>query len=177
MACQIRQFFWQFFSKLLCLSAVVLLLAISFGAASLPATASIRTMEEAPGQILVQSRHTLRDNTGNSWQVVLFKRVKNGAIASVDLRLVGFPGAAEVAPAKPLQITTRDGKIFAAADRFSGKSPAANVGEYMLQDILPQLPVNSSLRLLLPISGERSSQLEIPLPVVLEWQDIATHSN
>lgn len=158
--------------KLLC-SAVVLLIWMSLWVISPPAIASIRTIEEAPGQILVQSRHTLRDNGGNSWQVVLFKRVKNGALANINLRLVGFPGAAEFAPGKPLQILTGEGKIFTAVDSFSGKSPAPNVGEYLLEDILPQLPINSSLRLLLPLAGEKTAQLEIPLPVVLEWQNIA----
>ncbi|HEY9865617.1 MAG TPA: DUF3122 domain-containing protein, partial [Candidatus Obscuribacterales bacterium] len=59
-----------------------------------PAHATIRQQQEAPGQMLYQSRHSLRDETGTAWQVVLFKRVKNNQIDTINLRLVGFPNQA-----------------------------------------------------------------------------------
>ncbi len=36
----------------------------------LPAFATVTQIEEAPGQMLYQSRQNLRDRTGKSWQVV-----------------------------------------------------------------------------------------------------------
>jgi hypothetical protein len=39
-----------------------------------PSYALVRTIEEAPGQILVQSRHQVRDQNRSVWQVLLFAR-------------------------------------------------------------------------------------------------------
>nr|WP_223212307.1 DUF3122 domain-containing protein [Microcystis aeruginosa] len=39
---------------------------------SLSALALTRQQLEGPGQLLYQSRHSLRDDTGSPWQVVLF---------------------------------------------------------------------------------------------------------
>ncbi|MCU0517401.1 MAG: DUF3122 domain-containing protein [Oscillatoria sp. Prado101] len=139
-----------------------------------PAVAAVSQMEEAPGQILVRSRHTLQDETGKSWQVVLFKRLKAGEGESLNLRLVGFPGVAEFSHPQPLEITAAKGEALTAADRFAAGAPAANVGEWDLLEILPQLPKNSPVRLSLPLGQNQSLKMRVPLPVVLEWQDIAT---
>ncbi len=152
---------------------LILWLFVGLGNQS-PAVAAVSQMEEAPGQILVRSRHTLGDETGKSWQVVLFKRVKAGEVESLNLRLVGFPGVAELTHPQPLQITAANGQVFTAADRFLAGAPAANVGEWSLFEILPQLPKNSPVRLSLPLGQNQSLKMRVPLPVVLEWQDIAT---
>ena len=141
-----------------------------------PAFASIRQMEEAPGQILVQSRHTLKDNRGNAWQVVLFKRTKADSSSTIHLRLVDFPGLADFAHPKSLIITTNKGNSFQAEDVFAEKAPAANVGEFDLQDILSRLPV-SKLNLSLAMKGDKTTQLSIPSEVVLEWQSVAAESS
>ena len=63
MWCRIR----QFLSQLVLAIAIVLLLFIGLdNFTTQPALASIRQMEEAPGQILIQSRHTLKDEQGDS---------------------------------------------------------------------------------------------------------------
>lgn len=77
----------------------------------------IRQQHETPEQILSQSRHTLRDDRGNSWQVVLFKRLKNGEIKEIDLRLVGFPGTLAFNHPQDLKIIGSE-KVFQASDRF-----------------------------------------------------------
>ncbi|MEB3827858.1 DUF3122 domain-containing protein [Phormidium sp. CCY1219] len=170
MWCRIR----QIFSKLLLLGALVLLLfaGISYFAAP-PAAASIRQTQEAPGQTLYQSRHSLRDRAGHSWQLILFKRVKSGEVASVNLRLVGFPGMAEVAHPQPLQINTDQGKVFSAPDLFAEESPAPNVGQYDLKGVLLQLPTTQPAILSVPLVGDRSLDLPVPPPVLLEWQTVA----
>ncbi|MEC4895008.1 MAG: DUF3122 domain-containing protein [Oscillatoria sp. PMC 1051.18] len=156
------------------LLSLMLLLGWSW-ASSEPAWAAIRQQEEAPGQMLYQSRHTLRDDRGQAWQLVLFKRVKNGTVAEVSLRLVGFPGVAEFAHPQNLTLRTSDGKSFLGGDRFAEASPAANVGEYDLQEILPQLAQTQSIKLILPLKPT-SHQINIPFPVLLEWQEIAKSS-
>lgn len=139
-----------------------------------PAFAAIRQQEEAPGQILYQSRHRLQDTANHSWQLVLFKRVKNNQVKEMNLRLVGFPGEAEFKHPEPLTIITRQGKVFQANDVFAEKSPAPNVGQYDLKNILEQLPVNTTISLELNLKSPQKLQLEIPSEVLLEWQIIAS---
>ena len=84
-----------------------------------PANATIGQQQEAPGQMLYQSRHSLRDETGTAWQVVLFKRVKNDQIDTINLRLVGFPNQAAFLHPKGLEIMTRQGRLFQAEDQLA----------------------------------------------------------
>lgn len=137
--------------------------------------ASIRTIEEAPGQMLYQSRHSWRDRAGHSWQVILFKRVKAGQIASVSLRLVGFPDLAKIAHPQPLLITTKTGKVFTSPDMFAEKSPAPNVGQYDLSDVLLKLPTTERVMLHIPLIDNESITLRLPSSAVLEWQAIANY--
>lgn len=137
-----------------------------------PALAYIRQIEEAPGQILIQSRHTLKDEKGNSWQVVFFKRTQTDGSSMIHLRLVDFPGLADFAHPQPLTITTNKGDFFQAEDVFVRKAPAANVGEFDMQTVLSELPL-TKLNLSLELKGDRSTQLWIPPEVVLEWQSFA----
>ncbi|MGC9524287.1 MAG: DUF3122 domain-containing protein [Limnospira sp.] len=138
-----------------------------------PAIAVIQEQQEAPGQMLYQSRHTLKDNTGSSWQLVLFKRIKDGAVENINLRLVGFPDAAEVAHPQGLKITTSGGTVFEAIDEFAEKAPAPNVGQYNLTYILPQLSKTEGVELNLAIAGDENCTIAVPIPVVLEWKEIA----
>jgi hypothetical protein len=59
---------------------------------------------------------------------------------------------------------------FLADDAFAQESPAANVGQYEMQDILAQLPVTEAIELSLPLDNPRT--LSIPIPVLLEWQSL-----
>jgi Protein of unknown function (DUF3122) len=135
------------------------------------AEALIRQQQETPEQILYQSRHTLRDQTGNSWQVVLFKRVNQGNVKEIDLRLVGFPGTVEFAHPQDLKIIDQ-GNVFTASDRFTDVSPSPNVGQFNLEEILPQLLTQQTLTLDLPLKNSAST-IKVPFPVILEWQEIA----
>lgn len=152
-----------------CLIGSILAIALVVLGWPQPTMAIVRQQEEAPGQILYQARHTLRDSSGNSWQVVLFKRVKDERVQGVNLRLVGFPGG--VAFVHPQALTVVAGeRRFQGADQFAQSSPAPNVGQYDVKEILGQLPQNRSAFLQLPLEGDRSPRLEIPPPVILEWQ-------
>jgi hypothetical protein len=166
----------KFLSHLIIAIAIVLLVFISLdNLTTQPALASVRQMEEAPGQILIQSRHTLEDNQGDTWQVVLFKRTKADGSSMIHLRLVDFPGLADFAHPQALTITTNKGDSFKAEDVFAEQAPAANVGEFDVQNILTQLPV-TKLNLSLAMKGDNSPQLSIPSEVVLEWQSVAAQN-
>lgn len=158
------------------LVAIALVLLISLGFSSLtaqPAAASIRTMEEVPGQMLYQSRHSLRDNRGEAWQVILFKRSKADRSTSLHLRLVSFPGTAEFVHPQPLTLTARGGERWEAKDVLAEKAPAANVGEYDLNDILNRVPNFGSVQLALVMSNNFEVAIAIPPEIVLEWQTVA----
>lgn len=158
---------------LLLLSLVALLILGESHLTTQPAWAEIRQIEEAPGQLLYQSQHSLRDQAGYSWQVVLFKQVKDATVTGVNLRLVGFPGVAEFSHPKPLEIKIDTGEIFTAEDEFADQSPAPNVGQYDFKSVLLKLPMNQRTVLLLPLADERPIALQIPPSIILEWQTLA----
>jgi hypothetical protein len=138
---------------------------------SVAQAAPIRQQTEAPGQVVYQTRHTLKDSLGNTWQVIFYKRVEDSQQRNLNLRLAGFPGAVEFQHPKPLRLTSSRGDTLEAADDFAEDPPGPNIGEYDFRDIANRLPSRSSLELSLPLK-ERSATLQIPLPVVLEWQDV-----
>ncbi|MDJ0556987.1 MAG: DUF3122 domain-containing protein [Microcoleaceae cyanobacterium MO_207.B10] len=164
-------------SKFLLLSGLILLTLIYQGSFNLnQANALIREIEEAPNQIVYQAKHTLKDQTNQSWQVVFYKRVKSGKVDSINLRLVGFPGSVEFVHPQPLKISVHLDKVLMAADNFAEKSPASNVGEYNLKKVLPELKKNASVLIFLPLTDNHQVKIKIPLPVLLEWQDVMSRN-
>ncbi len=133
--------------------------------------AAVQQLEAAPGEILYRSQTKLDDQSGNVWQVVLFKQVYPGQAVSVNLRLVGFPGAAELFHPQPLKITTATGEVFSAADVFLEEAPAPTIGQYDFKDILPKLP-SEPLLLGIPLPGDRFINISVPKSVAQEWQKV-----
>ncbi len=129
-----------------------------------PAEAAIRSIEEAPGQVMIQSRQTLRDDQKFPWQVVLFAHKDQ-----LELRLVGFPDRDKFAHPGNLEINLTNGQQLIAEDEFIKKSPAANVGQFNLQPLINQLPKDQNLILHLPLTQEKRP-LTIPAAVIIEWQ-------
>jgi hypothetical protein len=136
------------------------------------AEASIRKTEEADGQILYQSRHQLQDNQQQTWQVVLFKREKGETETDVKLRLVGFPGKVEVAHPEPLVIET-DRAAWQAEDLFAEKSPAPNVGQYRVGEIIYDLSPEDRIVLKIPERTGEEITLKVPGVIILEWKIVA----
>ncbi|MDJ1173040.1 DUF3122 domain-containing protein [Roseofilum capinflatum] len=154
------------------LVALLLFLLPSTLLVSQPASALIRRQVEAPGQTLYQSRHSLRDTKGKTWQVILFKRIKVGELANVQLRLVGFPDQTVFQHPAPLNLKDSKGNQLSAADVFADQAPAPNVGQYELTDILKSVSASGSLELSLPVdNGE--TQISVPAVIILEWQYLA----
>ncbi|MEB3226484.1 MAG: DUF3122 domain-containing protein [Synechococcus sp.] len=161
----------SFFKKCLIVLGLCLCLLVSSGILASPSFASIRQQEEAPGQLLYQSRQSIRDNHGQTWQVVLFKRVKNNRVTAIDLRLVGYPDQVEFIHPGSLTISRGTVLHFSTPDQFAKEAPAPNVGQFDLKEILPQLPTNQNILLTLPL--KELTTLEIPTAVLLEWQLMA----
>ena len=141
------------------------------------AIAEIRMSEHIPGQLLIQSRHNLRDDGGNYWNAILFKQMQADGGDRVILRLVGFPGVTEFERSQPLEITASRGQFWVAKDLFSDTPPAANVAQYDMKEILPQLPKFGKVRLDFQLSGDRRIEIEVPKSIVLEWKTVIADRN
>jgi len=144
---------------------------------SLPAFAAMTQIEEYPGQMLYQSRQKLRDQTGNYWQAIAFKRIHPEGSAIVSLRLVGFPGTVEFDHTQPLTLKTSMGQTLTAKDissEISSDTPTpANVAEYDIKSILRQLKPEIPIQLTLPMVTGSTIKLQIPFTAIQEWQTIS----
>jgi hypothetical protein len=145
-----------------------------------PATAAIRQLEEAPGQMVYQARQTLKDQQGNRWQAIAFKRVRPDGATSFYLRLVGFPGTAAIDRTRALELTNSLGQMLSAPDA-SGQiftdatAPEPTVGQYDLQPILPQLQATLPWRLSLPMRSGTAVELLVSPALIQEWQTLAAY--
>ncbi|NJL02592.1 MAG: DUF3122 domain-containing protein [Spirulinaceae cyanobacterium SM2_1_0] len=159
---------WQ---RALALCLAVMMAIAGWYSRTLPAQAAIRVTEEAPGQFLYQTRHSLRDDSGQPWQVVFFKRQRPERAPLVHLRLVGFPTVTTFEHPQPLPIWVDSEPVAMADDVFGARSPSPNVGEYDFATRLADLPAVSFLQLQLPLTEPRS--LRIPYFVVQQWRAVA----
>ncbi|MGB7442160.1 MAG: DUF3122 domain-containing protein [Coleofasciculaceae cyanobacterium] len=139
-----------------------------------PAKAVLRQHQDAPGIMRYHSQESLPDELGQTWQVVLFKKVTPGQPILYNLRLVGFPGLVQLTHPQPLEITTAGGQILTAADLFPQEAPAPNVGQYNFTDVLTKLRPDQSLILQVPLKAEQTLSLKIPQNLVTEWQLLVT---
>lgn len=150
---------------------ILLLMSVSLLTAE-PAIATISQVEEAPGQMLYRSQNSLQDQNGKTWQVILFKQLQPDQTQSLDLRLVGLPGAAEVTHPKALSIFSGRGQVLQAPDVFGEEAPAPTVGQYEMQTAASQLTLDDVV-LEIPLAGSQAVILPIPQSVVREWQELA----
>ncbi len=165
-------------AQFLLLASLALTVFLGLGIGTTPdAVAAIRQLEEAPGQMVYQSRQTLKDQHGNSWQAIAFKRVSPNGKTSLELRLVGFPDVVAIDRSKPLLLTNSMGEVLTADDNssliFTDLSvPESNVGEYDLQPLLAQLQPEIPLSLTLPAIDGEAINLLVPPSFVKDWQTL-----
>lgn len=160
----------------------ILALALNVGVMVRPVQAAIRQLEEAPGQVVYQSRQTLKDQQGNIWQAIAFKRVKPDGTAGIYLRLVAFPGVAEVDHTRPLKLINSLGKTWTANDASQqiftdAAHPEPNVAQYDLQPILIQLDPAGPFRLEVPRPDQASTTLNISPALIEEWRSLLEYEN
>ncbi len=175
MSCRIR----QFFSWFLLVGVILLSILLGWGVLNPPsAAAAIRQLEESPGQMVYQSRQTLKDQHGHTWQAIAFKRILTDGKASFDLRLVGFPGVVEIDRDQPLTLTDSLGTTLTAPDNSSNMFADKNQsqpheGQYNLQPVLAELPTAIPIELTIPTTGNEPVSLSVSPSVVQEWQTVA----
>ena len=162
---------WQKVRRIAAMLVVLLTLTLFATAAH----AEIRTIEEAPGQTLYQTRVTLKDQHHQRWQAIAFNRHKADGAEVLGLRLVGFPGAAAIDRMQPLRLTDALGHTLTAPDTSAKiftdeSSPEPYIGQYdlgvLLADIQPAIP----LELQIPIEAGEPIVLLIAPPILAEWQ-------
>jgi len=153
--------------------SVLLAFLVVFGGMS-GAIASVHTYPDKD-QVMYRSLQTLRDERGQAWQTVFYKRVKDGMVGEVHLRLVGFPGVTELRHPRSLHITDGTGKAWDAPDVFAAsrlKPELGNhVGEYDLKPVIDVLGTQRPLWLEISLAEETT---EIPVPpfAMREWQQV-----
>ena len=140
-----------------------------------PAIAEIRQLEEAPGQVVYQSRHTLHDQHNSSWQAIAFKRVRPDGSTVSYLRLVGFPNSVVIDRTQPLTLRDSLGKTLKAEDASQQvftdvTTPEDNVGQYDLAPIVSDLQSVIPLQLSLPTIKSEPVELVVSPAIVQEWQ-------
>lgn len=145
---------------------------------ALPASASIHqkaTIQESDLPV-----YNLKDETGDVWETVLFEKDNNNE-GDIILRLVGHP-LSELDHSQPLQIFDRDDILLEIDDLSTQKSPAFNVAEYSVRDILSKLPIDQTLRLSVYLTSDpegygsrrnRHVNLKLPSEIVRQWQEFA----
>lgn len=163
------------------LFAVVLLLLflnLSTALMAAPVLAEVHLYQEKPGQITLRSQQSLPDLSQRSWQAVLFKRYIDNQLEGVFLRLVGFPGQAEVAADQPLQLSVADQFFWQsqpAIDSTTLMLPR-NVGQYNMQPLLEHLDSDTRLVLEIPLVNGLSATIEASPTVIREWRDVTQFS-
>lgn len=137
-----------------------------------PTWASVHTYPEGAGAVMVRSLQTLRDDRDQAWQLVLFNRSQHGAIESVHLRLVGFPGKVIVQHPDPLRISSSTAAWTAPDCTAEVPLLPLSTGEYDVQPAIAALPNNSPLQITLATTGGDRT-LKIPPYAVREWREVA----
>lgn len=156
----------------------MLVWTIAISVAIAPAHAAIRQLEEAPGQMLYQSRQSLQDQTGTPWQAIAFKRIHPEGSTIISLRLIGLSDGTALDHAQPLTLNTSLGKTLTAQDisRDISQETAtpANVGEYDIKLALSQLQAEIPLQLTVPTLDGKAVWLSVPAAAIQEWQTLAS---
>lgn len=165
MNCRGLKFWWRSLA-LLCLWGCVSL------AGHKGAIAAVHTYPESSVQVMHRSQQSLRDAQDQAWQAVLFKRTKQGEIDSLHLRLVGFPGRAELRHPQALRMTTGNGEVFTAPDVSDQAPELVNVGEYDFLEVMTLLEQDPPMRLSLPLRSGHEVDLLVPPFVVREWHQV-----
>lgn len=136
----------------------------------LPAAAILRQHHENSGELHYHAHSSISDKQGMTWQVVLFPEYQADIVTKYHLRLVGFPGIAEFIHPQPLEIITAQGEVFNAADINTFSTPAPNVGEFDLTEILPMLPDQGALKLSAILKDNQDLSLKLPKSILIEWK-------
>lgn len=159
--------------------ALLLAVFVLVGAAA-PAVASLHTYQEQPGQVTHRSRLSLRDQRDRAWQAVAFKRLQQGQLQGIYLRLVGFPGSVVVDRQRPITLLSLTGQQWQAQPQLDPQTPRQklpdNVWQYDLAPFLAALDHAKPLELRIPLQNQDIAEMAIAPFVVKEWLSLLNMS-
>lgn len=159
--------------KLFILASSILVFTIILNSIHFPALALLREHHQTPEVLRYHAQHSIKDRQKRAWQVILFPEdISNET--KYYLRLVGFPGLIEFIHPQSLEIITSEGNILIAPDVFAKATPASNVGQYDVTEILSQLPNKGSIKLIFSLLKQdriiQDITLDISPAMMTEWQ-------
>lgn len=139
-----------------------------------PTLALLREHHQSPGVLRYHAQHSLKDKQQRAWQIILFPEDKEQTNIKYYLRLVGFPGLVEFRHPQSLEMITSEGDVLIASDVFAQDTPASNVGQYDVTEVLSQLPSRGSVKLIFSLlkydNTVQDMALRIPSTIVTEWR-------
>lgn len=140
---------------------------------SIPALALLREHHQSPGVLRYHAQHSIKDRQQRAWQVILFPEDQLTK-TRYYLRLVGFPGLVNFIHPQSLEIITSEGNVLIAPDVFALDTPASNVGQYDVTEILSQFPSKGSVKLIFSLLKDDNKVQDITLKIsptiMTEWQ-------
>jgi hypothetical protein len=153
--------------------ALILLLLVWVGKVG-PAEANLHTYRERPGQVTYRAQQSLRDNSDRAWQAVAFKRLQQGQLQGVYLRLVGFPGTMPISPQAPLRVLAATGQQWQALPAVDLQTITLpdTVGQYAVGPLLADLHDPQPLELQIPLQDAAPAQIQVAPFVVKEWLQV-----
>lgn len=167
---------WNFTKPFLVVSFCLGIMMLGF---TCPAQARLQEIEEAPEQMVYQSRQAVRDQQNQTWQIIAYQRVKAGQISDPYLRVVGFPGIVRIDAELPLIMSNALGDRFAAPPAFDNlftdtTHPESHIAQYDLADVIPRLNIAVPLRLEIP--SPEKAVINISPSALFEWQNLSRTS-
>ncbi len=153
---------------------VIALTLVWVFAASAPAQASIHSYLEPERQtIMYRSRLSLRDNQDLAWQTILFKRVKDGEVIALNLRLISFPGQLTLNHPQSLFVEQGGIQTWELPDETlldpQLQSVNSSLAQYDAKPLLMSLERPAPLTLTVTLEDQGQRQLLVPPYVVKEW--------
>ncbi len=145
------------------------------------AQALVQHIEESPGQMLSQSRQTIRDQHNQAWQVIAFQRIKAGendlSISHPYLRLVGFPGQVSIDQEQPITLTNALGTTLSLPPATRGLftdelNPEPHIAQYDLGAGLEDINVAIPVEVKIPTTTGTEIRLNIGPTALYEWQHL-----
>lgn len=142
------------------------------GAIAFPVHSEVQVLREGANQTLFQTRRQLKDEKGQNWQAIAFKRVSAAKPATFQLRLVVFPGHSEPKHLKPAVLTIAGASLSLPdiTERVGnpGASPTG-VSQYDLRSAVTPLRKATTATLSLSLTNGQTTTLKLPTSVLNEW--------
>jgi hypothetical protein len=140
---------------------------------TIPVQAEVQMLKEGTNQILFQTRRQLKDEHGQNWQAIAFKRVSQGKPATFQLRLVVFPGQTEPKHPKSAVLGIAGAATILLQDITervgNASTPPTGVSQYDLEKAIPALRTASSAILSLSMTNGQTTTLKLSKNVLNEW--------